>query len=85
MMMGTAEVLVAPTTEITFVEDLPEDEQEHQDTAALGMGLVNMGNTCYLNATLQCLHNAPGLKEKLNAYNPSANPGAVGHLSEGSK
>mmetsp|Transcript_19100 Transcript_19100/g.41817 ORF Transcript_19100/g.41817 Transcript_19100/m.41817 type:complete len:482 (-) Transcript_19100:109-1554(-) len=85
MMMGTAEVLVAPTKEITFVEDLPEEAQEYSDTAALGMGLVNMGNTCYLNATLQCLHNAPGLKETLNSYDPSANPGAVGHLGEGSK
>jgi hypothetical protein len=46
---------------------------------------LQVGNTCYLNATLQCLHNAPGLMGKLDAYDPSAPSGAVGHLGEGNK
>ena len=64
MMMGTAEVLVAPTEAIKFVEDLPEDQQAHAAANDLGAGsgLVNMGNTCYMNATLQCLKSVPELR-----------------------
>ena len=34
--------------------DMPDVVQEYADTAALGNGLVNLGNTCYMNSTLQC-------------------------------
>ena len=70
MMMGSAEAIpVAPEKAITFVEDLPEEEQE----AAMmpkdyGAGLVNLGNTCYMAATMQCLANVPELGDALNAY-----------------
>ena len=70
MMMGTAEVLVAPTEAIKFVEDLPEDQQAHAAANDLGAGsgLVNMGNTCYMNATLQCLKSVPELRCVLYIY-----------------
>ncbi|KAK3028908.1 hypothetical protein RJ639_039917 [Escallonia herrerae] len=70
MMMGTAdEIMKAPEKATVFVEDLPEEEQ----VVAVGHspGLFNLGNTCYMNSTIQCLHSVPELKSALIKYPPS--------------
>jgi ubiquitin carboxyl-terminal hydrolase 14 len=75
MLMGTAEEIPkAPEKGPVFVEDLPEDEQ---GTAALGhtAGLVNLGNTCYMNSTLQCLHSVPELRLALKEYSAAVGAG----------
>ncbi|KAF9614059.1 hypothetical protein IFM89_014859 [Coptis chinensis] len=67
MMMGTAdEIVKAPEKGPVFMEDLPEEEQ----VVAVGhtAGMFNLGNTCYMNSTVQCLHSVPELKSALIEY-----------------
>ncbi|PTB45103.1 hypothetical protein M441DRAFT_158598 [Trichoderma asperellum CBS 433.97] len=72
MMMGTpgdgGADLVRPSEAIKFVEDMTEAEQAQQ-VGATPAGLVNLGNTCYLNSTLQTLRSIPELQTALTTYN----------------
>ncbi|PNP41662.1 ubiquitin carboxyl-terminal hydrolase 6 [Trichoderma gamsii] len=72
MMLGTpgdgGADLVRPSEAIKFVEDMTEAEQAQQ-VGATPAGLVNLGNTCYLNSTLQTLRSIPELQTALTTYN----------------
>lgn len=78
MMMGSAEEVKvdAPANMPKFVEDLPEEEQNTLETKAYGSGLKNLGNTCYMNSTVQCLYSIHGLRDAVLDFNPEATAAA---------
>lgn len=78
-MMGTADkVPEAPTQQQTFMEDLPEEEQDTSGLGKYGAGLQNLGNTCYMNSTVQCLYAVPELRSSLVNYAAAPAPGLGG-------
>uniref|UniRef100_A0A4W4FED5 Ubiquitin carboxyl-terminal hydrolase n=1 Tax=Electrophorus electricus TaxID=8005 RepID=A0A4W4FED5_ELEEL len=67
LMMGSAEALPEePAVRPMFVEDMTEEQLA--SAMDLPCGLANLGNTCYMNATVQCLRSVPELKESLRRY-----------------
>ena len=76
LMFGSTTIVEAPAEATTFVEDLPEGEREAAAAGgAFAPGLVNLGNTCYANSVLQCLHACVGLREALVGYDGSGGGG----------
>ena len=68
-MMGTADAPPSNSNaDQVFLEDLPPEEQDTTGLSKYGAGLTNLGNTCYMNSTLQCLYNVPPLRATLNEY-----------------
>ncbi|KKK18440.1 putative ubiquitin C-terminal hydrolase, partial [Aspergillus rambellii] len=81
MMMGTpsggqtAGDLGRPKEAVKFLEDMSEAEAAKAE-GATPAGLQNLGNTCYLNSTLQTLRSVPELQQELQKYRPSASGGS---------
>lgn len=71
VLMGSAEVVLKPAEQVLFIEDMTS-----KDVAAAGVvypaGLANLGNTCYMNATLQCLRPVKEFRDALKQH-----PGGV--------
>ena len=77
MMMGTPgsgdalNLINAPKERPKFAEDMTEAELAKQE-GATPAGLQNLGNTCYLNSTLQVLRSVPEMQDELLRYEPSS-------------
>jgi len=74
MLIGTADQMAAKTADVVFVEDMKEEEAA---AVSLPAGFENLGNTCYMNSTLQCLRTVPELREGLRAAGSSGGSGTA--------
>ncbi|KAI0052457.1 cysteine proteinase [Auriscalpium vulgare] len=64
MVIGAAGELPKPPSEpVKFLEDM--DESELADALGLPVGLINLGNTCYMSATVQAMRAIPELQSSL--------------------
>lgn len=70
MLIGSSTGIPKPSvakTNVVFAEDMAVSE-EAAASVLLPPGLSNLGNTCYLNSTLQCLKAIPELRNSIREY-----------------
>lgn len=74
LLMGSKEedVPKEPQEKTVFLEDM--NEAEIASALDLPAGLSNLGNTCYMNATVQCLKSVPELRDGLQRFQTGIRP-----------
>eukprot|EP01117_Protostelium_nocturnum_P003903 TRINITY_DN1516_c0_g1_i1.p1 TRINITY_DN1516_c0_g1~~TRINITY_DN1516_c0_g1_i1.p1 ORF type:complete len:490 (-),score=177.51 TRINITY_DN1516_c0_g1_i1:96-1565(-) len=73
MLIGSAETDIPkePVERPKFLEDLTEDQANALSQAQYPPGLVNLGNTCYMNSTVQYFKAIPELNQLLKKFQGS--------------
>mmetsp|Transcript_2340 Transcript_2340/g.5433 ORF Transcript_2340/g.5433 Transcript_2340/m.5433 type:complete len:493 (+) Transcript_2340:55-1533(+) len=74
LLMGSATKLAAPKAKTVFLEDLPPEEIAKVKEPS---GLVNLGNTCYLNSVVQCLRAVDPLRKGLRDFGGGTSQNAL--------
>lgn len=69
LMGSTGPAIAAPTKPVVFLEDLSNTQMAK--ALDIPSGLVNLGNTCYMSATVQCLRAMPELRAALRLSSSS--------------